>query len=237
MRTRLQSPIRKSVSKYVKCGLSQTQIKSSLVQDHPNAPITETKLINLVSYERRKDRPEIFSVFVLQNWCNEHNEGITSSQQTVFPHSRRMMCWFHMIQKCRLHRNLVTKEQYEGAAFGKPSTKNGCESMNAIIKQKYTLRNKLQLSAFLPKMEQMLTDWSEASISSPFAAATSISPDTELYAYKWSVSINRFDIFHWFNTFYVVPSSGLGIVFNLYQVTDKTRCEPLGKRKGKGRCN
>ncbi|CAF1597895.1 unnamed protein product, partial [Didymodactylos carnosus] len=120
---------------------------------------------------------------------------------------------------------------YEGAAFGKPSTNNGCESMNAIIKQKYTLRNKLQLSAFLPKMEQMLTDWSEASISSPFAAATSISPDTELYAYKWSVSINRSDIFHWFNTFYVVPSSGLGIVFNLYQVTDKTRCEPLGKRK------
>ncbi|CAF4456790.1 unnamed protein product, partial [Didymodactylos carnosus] len=60
--------------------------------------------------------------------------GITSSQ-TVFPHSPRMMCWFHMIQKCRLHRNLVTKEQwwitklpcwYEDAAFGKPSTNNGC---------------------------------------------------------------------------------------------------------------
>ncbi|CAF1522516.1 unnamed protein product, partial [Didymodactylos carnosus] len=93
---------------------------------------------------------------------------------------------------------------YEGAAFGKPSTNNGCESTNAIIKQKYTLRNKLHLSAFLPKIEQMLTDWSKASISSPFAAATSISPDTELHAYKWSV-------------------------------TDKTRCEPSGKRKGKGR--
>ncbi|CAF1257398.1 unnamed protein product, partial [Didymodactylos carnosus] len=135
-------------------------------------------------------------------------------------------------------------------------------------------------------MEQMLTDWSEASISSPFATATSISPDTELHAYKWSVSINRSDILHWFNTFYFVPSStatittsvwldlyrsgqwasfddfvawqtscwlvspltsctcpiglkqytckhsvGLGIVFSMYQVTDKTRCEPLGKRK------
>ncbi|CAF4456779.1 unnamed protein product, partial [Didymodactylos carnosus] len=56
-------------------------------------------------------------------------------------------------------------------------------------------------------MEQMLTDWSEASISSPFAAVTSISPDTELHAYKWSVRINRSDILHWFNTFYVVPSS------------------------------
>ncbi|CAF1416800.1 unnamed protein product, partial [Didymodactylos carnosus] len=40
---------------------------------------------------------------------------------------------------------------YEGAAFGK-------QSMNAIIKQKYTLRNKLHLSAFLPKMEQMFVN-------------------------------------------------------------------------------
>ena len=30
-------------------------------------------------------------------------------------------------------------------------------------------------------------------------------------------------------------SVGLGIVFNLYQVNDKTRVEPLGKRRGKGR--
>ncbi|CAF1063645.1 unnamed protein product [Didymodactylos carnosus] len=352
--TRLLSPVRKSVSKYIKCGLSHTQIKSSLVQDHPSTPLTETKLRSLVNYERRKNRPEIFSVFDLRNWCNEHSEGkqihstfvpfytvddinntfvffttkqlfqqirlttylqvdatykitwnelpmlvfgstdanrhfkpfgialvshdenakcynqlftsinalavqefnhpcsidhlmadgalgITCAQQTVFPQSRRMMCWFHMIQKCRLHRNLVTKEQwvsidadlhaiqlsfsddvfnrgitlliqkwsanplmknfsdyfvdqwvtklpfwYEGAAYGKPSTNNGCESMNAVIKQKYTLRNKLQLSAFLPKMEQMLQDWSEASISSPFALVTSISLEAELHAYKWS---------------------------------------------------
>ncbi|CAF4578076.1 unnamed protein product, partial [Didymodactylos carnosus] len=34
--TRLLSPVRKSVSKYIKCGLSHTQIKSSLVQDHPS---------------------------------------------------------------------------------------------------------------------------------------------------------------------------------------------------------
>ncbi|CAF1614919.1 unnamed protein product, partial [Didymodactylos carnosus] len=96
------------------------------------------------------------------------------------------------------------------------TSNNGCESMNAIIKQKYTLRNKLHLSAFLPKMEEMLTDWSEASISSPFAAATSISPDTELHAYKWSVSINRSDILHWFNTFYVVPSSTATITSSVW---------------------
>ncbi|CAF1398467.1 unnamed protein product [Didymodactylos carnosus] len=46
----LPSPIRKSMPKYAKCGLSQMQIKSSLVQDNSNAPIMETKLINLVSY-------------------------------------------------------------------------------------------------------------------------------------------------------------------------------------------
>ncbi|CAF1049969.1 unnamed protein product [Didymodactylos carnosus] len=54
-------------------------------------------------------------------------------------------------------------------------------------------------------MEQMLTDWSEVSISSRFAAATSISPNTELHAYKWPISTNRSDILHWFNIFYVVP--------------------------------
>ena len=30
-------------------------------------------------------------------------------------------------------------------------------------------------------------------------------------------------------------SVGLAIIFNMYQVTDKTRREPLGKRKSKGR--
>ena len=34
-----------------------------------------------------------------------------------------------------------------------------------------------------------------------------ISFDTELKAYQWSINVNRGDIFHWFNTFYVVPSS------------------------------
>ncbi|CAF4571287.1 unnamed protein product, partial [Didymodactylos carnosus] len=72
--TRLLSPVRKSVSKYIKCDSSHTQIKSSLVQDHPSTPLTETKLRSLVNYERRKNRPEIFSVFDLRNWCNEHSE-------------------------------------------------------------------------------------------------------------------------------------------------------------------
>ncbi|CAF1108710.1 unnamed protein product [Didymodactylos carnosus] len=38
----------------------------------------ETKLRALVNYGRRKNRPEIFSVFDLRNWCNEHNEDINN---------------------------------------------------------------------------------------------------------------------------------------------------------------
>lgn len=38
--------------------------------------------------------------------------GITSAQQKVFPKTKRLMCWFHMIQKCRCHRHLVTKQQW-----------------------------------------------------------------------------------------------------------------------------
>ena len=160
--------------------------------------------------------------------------------------------------------------------------------MNAIIKQTYTLRNKLHLSVCLPKIEQMLKDWSEGSILLPFSNNTTISSDTELQAYQWSTNVNRGHILDWFNTFYVVPSSTatittsrwleqyhlsqwatfeeftkwqtscwlvspftsctcliglkqctcnysveLGIIFNMYLVMDKTRCEPLSKRKGK----
>ena len=78
--------------------------------------------------------------------------------------------------------------------------------MNAIITRTYTLCNKLHLSAFLPKIEQMLKDWSEGSISLPFSNTTTISSDTELQAYQWSINVNRGDTLHWFNTFYVVPS-------------------------------
>ena len=79
--------------------------------------------------------------------------------------------------------------------------------MNAITKRIYTLRNKLYLSAFLPEIEQMLSDWSEGSISIPFSNHTTTSSDTELQAYQWSINVNYGDILHWFNTSYVVPSS------------------------------
>ena len=186
--------------------------------------------------------------------------------------------------------NIIFCFRYEGSTFGKPSTNNGCESYNAVIKQKYTLRNRLPLSAFLPKVEQMLKDWSEASIAQPFAVSTNICPESEVKAYQWTLNISRNDITHWFNQYYVVPSSeptmttatwlmlyrssqwtsfdhftlwqkscwlvsplvsctcpiglkqytckhsvGMPIILGNYQVSDRTRCEPLGKRRPKGR--
>ena len=65
--TRLSSPLRQTVSKYVHCGLSQSQIKLSLVKDYPNPSIQYTKLINLIHYEHRKNRPEIFPLYDLKN--------------------------------------------------------------------------------------------------------------------------------------------------------------------------
>jgi len=56
-------------------------------------------------------------------------------------------------------------------------------------------------------MGDMLADWLEGSESSRFATATSVSLDTELNVYKWSLTINHSEILHWFNMFYVAPSS------------------------------
>ena len=130
----------------------------------------------------------------------------------------------------------------------------------------------------------------EHSESNLFCICTPITPVGEIAAYKWATYIDRNSIHHWYDDFYIVPSSnaqmscstwlniyisrhwlsfndfllwqqscwivvplqsctcpvglkiytckhsvGLGIVFNLYQVNDKTRVEPLGKRRGKGR--
>ncbi|CAF0894013.1 unnamed protein product [Rotaria sordida] len=307
--TRLPSPIRKTISNHVKCGLSQSQTKASLITNYPQHSINQDKLHNLIVYEQRKDRPKIFSIHDLQNYSTDANRhfksfgmalisedentecyvklfnsiktfavqlnlqclinqndfyylAITSAQEMIFPNSRRLMCWSHMIRKCRKHRNLVAKNDwqiidkdihtlqlaftddlfdhgatlllqklsliptmkrfvdyfteqwvskihywYEGAAFAKPSTNNGLESLNGIIKQKYTLRNKLHLSTFLPKVETMLFDWSEASIISPFSTLTDITPDVELSAYKWSLNVNQSEILNWFNNYYIVPSS------------------------------
>ena len=53
----------------------------------------------------------------------------------------------------------------------------------------------------------MLKDWSEESVAEPFALSPNISSDNEMKAYQWSTQVNRQEIFHWFNNYYIVPSS------------------------------
>ncbi|CAF4399431.1 unnamed protein product [Rotaria sp. Silwood2] len=374
--TRAPSPVRELVSKYVNCNLTETQIKNLLVVDCPSTSIPRNQLSNLINYTRRKNNPDIFSVYDFNQWCINHsydenslhstfipyyyindindifvlfatkqllkdaqsstllqvdatykltwNElpllvfgssdvdrhfrpfgvalissdetstcyidlfkqlklistqenqreyvvnyvmadgapGITSAQKEVFPQARRLMCWAHVARKCREHRKLVPTEKwkqididihnlqlcfsdnifshgtnllmkkwstdpliqqfqsyffnqwietlplwYEGAAINMPLTSNGCESLNSIIKKKYTMRNKLHLSSFLPKIEQMLNDWSTASSSNVFVSKPSISSDLELCAFKWSNNIDKLAVLHWFDSWYIVPSS------------------------------
>ena len=88
-----------------------------------------------------------------------------------------------------------------------PSTNNGCESLNAVIKKKYTMRNKLYLLSFLPEIEQMLYDWSTASSSNVFVSKPSISSDLEFCAFKWWNCIDKIAVLHWFDSWYVVLSS------------------------------
>ena len=92
-----------------------------------------------------------------------------------------------------------------------PSTNNDCECLNAVIKKKYTMRNKLHLSSFLPKIEQMLYDWSTVSSSNVFVSKPSISSDFESCTFKWSNCIDKIAVLHWFDSWYVVPSSNSSI--------------------------
>ena len=73
--SRLPSPVRQSVSKYVHIGLTETQICSSLQHEHPSLSIPSTKLTSLVQSERQRSHPKIFSVFDLREWCNDHQDG------------------------------------------------------------------------------------------------------------------------------------------------------------------
>jgi hypothetical protein len=73
--TRLPSPVRQTTSKYVHVGLTESQIRSLLLLEHPDILVPSTKLTSLVQAERRKNRPSIFSVFDFRQWCSEHQGG------------------------------------------------------------------------------------------------------------------------------------------------------------------
>ena len=83
--TRLPSPIRQCVSKCVLSGMSESQINTFITQEHSGASRDQSKLKHLINYQRRKDRPEIFSVYDLRQWCQTHNHT-TDLHSTFVPY-------------------------------------------------------------------------------------------------------------------------------------------------------
>lgn len=84
---------------------------------------------------------------------------------------------------------------YEGAAVGFPSTNNGLESTNAVIKREHTLRERLPVGQFLNSVEDLLTKWSEARNAESvnglsFAERPTASLKEWTSAYQWA-SMNK----------------------------------------------
>ena len=102
---------------------------------------------------------------------------------------------------------ILRNYKHVGTAASMSSINDSCEPLNSIIKKKYTMRNNLYLSSFLPKVEQMLYNWSAASSSHVFVTKPSVSSDLELCALKWSNYIDKIAILYWFDSWYIVPSS------------------------------
>ena len=86
--TRLPSPVRESVAKYVKCNLTQGRIKDLLNIDYPNYSLPTSQLSNLISYARRQKNPEIFSVYDFIQWCNNHQYNDNLLHSTFVPYFR-----------------------------------------------------------------------------------------------------------------------------------------------------
>jgi len=53
----------------------------------------------------------------------------------------------------------------------------------------------------------MLNDWSNNALLNGFKAKPTISTDLELISLKWSNDINKLNILHWFDKWYIVPTS------------------------------
>jgi len=84
--TRLPSPVRDSIEKYVKCNLHQGQIKAALSLDYPAMLLSADQIINGVSYARRKQRPEVISIYDFNEWCSNHKYDVNSLHSTYVPY-------------------------------------------------------------------------------------------------------------------------------------------------------
>lgn len=80
---------------------------------------------------------------------------------------------------------------YEGAAPGLPSTNNGLEATNAVIKKEDTLRERLPLGQFLSCVVKMVRNWSKdrdpKSVNCKhFAETATVSLPSWTSAYQWA---------------------------------------------------
>ena len=53
-----------------------------------------------------------------------------------------------------------TKHWYEGYALGFPSTNNGLEAINAVVKRNHTFGERMPLNCFLDCSKKMIESWS-----------------------------------------------------------------------------
>ena len=76
-KSHVPSPTRHSVSKCVHIGLSKSQIRSTLLLDHPILAVPSRKFTSLLQVERQKNCPKTCSTFDFRGRCREHQDGAT----------------------------------------------------------------------------------------------------------------------------------------------------------------
>lgn len=82
---------------------------------------------------------------------------------------------------------ILNKNWYLGVHFGSPATNNGLESFNRIIKDEYTLRERLPLSFFLNVADEMVSTWSsQHSSNKVFAESLTLSLKLWTDSYQWA---------------------------------------------------
>ncbi|CAF3037820.1 unnamed protein product [Rotaria socialis] len=87
--TRAPSPVRELVSNYVQCNLTEVQIKSLLFVNDPTTSMPTNQLSNLINYARRKNNPEIFSVYDFNQWCINHKYEVNGKTHLQLLGKRR----------------------------------------------------------------------------------------------------------------------------------------------------
>ncbi|CAF0818891.1 unnamed protein product [Rotaria sordida] len=290
--SRLPSPLRQSVSKYVRAGLTEPQICSSLAIDHPTIPVSSSKLTSLVQTERRKDRPEIFSVYDFRKWCNDYLDG-------TVPYSTFVPFYFindvndlfvlfttkHLIQQIQSTPLLQIDATYKITWNELPLLVFGASDGNRHFHPfGVALVSDDESSSCYEHLFQSLQQLSIQELQKPYSPGFIMADGVlgiNLLMTEWrsDPSLNKFrDYFYeqwieklsnWYEGYafnipstnnglwqrscwLVVPlqscscpigikeysckhSVGLAIIFNTHQVSDKTRIQPLGKRKTRRR--